>query len=178
MVKLTCRLSIEIPISLPLLSSSKTPLVTSAFKPLMNGTNLEATFTILPSPSPPPQRIPFELSLNSSSIRNSITDLKISVGLCRHTWTKGIETSLGSPEGHDFPGIIVGSLSPGVSRPQPGNIGIREDGKGMVVEGEYEIGEGAKSARGCGLRISVSTFNEYLAFGICAFSALSDYQKK
>ena len=26
----------------------------------------------------------------------------------------------------------------------------------MVVEGEYEIGEGMKSARGCGLRVSVS----------------------
>jgi len=52
-------------------------------------------------------------------------------------------------------------------------IELREDGKGMVVEGEYEIGEQMKSARGCGLRVSVSTFDEHLAFGICAFASLS-----
>ena len=150
------RLSIELPISLSPPSSSKSPLVTTASKPLTNGTNLEAKFTVLPSPSTPPQRIPFQLYLNSPSIPSSPTDLKISVGLCRHTWTKGIDTSLGSPEGHDFPGIIVGSLTPGISRPQPGSIEIRDDGKGLVVEGEYEIEEGMTSVRGCGLRVNVS----------------------
>jgi hypothetical protein len=150
--------------SLPPPSSSKSPLVSTATKPLLDGTNLEATFTIFPSPTPTSQKIPFHLHLNSPSIPLSATDLKISVGLCRHTWTKGIDTSLGSPEGHDFPGIIVGSLSPGVSRPQPGIIEFKDDGKGMTVEGEYEIGEGMRSARGCGLRISVSTFILYLVF--------------
>jgi hypothetical protein len=140
--KLIGRLSIEIPISLPPPSSSKSPLTTSATKPLLEGTNLEATLTIFPSPIQTSQRIPFHLSLNSPSIPLSATDLKISVGLCRQTWTKGIDTSLGSPEGHDFPGIIVGSLSPGVSRPQPGSVGFKDNGKGMVVEGESEIGEG------------------------------------
>jgi len=161
------RLSIEIPISLSPPSASKSPLVTTASKPLTNGTNLEATFTIFPATSPPPQRIPFQLSLNSPSIPSSPTDVKISVGLCRHTWTKGIDTSLGSPEGHDFPGIIVGSLTPGISRPQPGSIEIRDDGKGLVVEGEYEIGEGMTSVRGCGLRVSVSSLLDH--FGSVMF---------
>jgi len=39
---------------------------------------------------------------------------------------------------------------------------MRQDGKGLVVEGEYEIGEGMKSARGCGLRISVSPHSSLL----------------
>jgi hypothetical protein len=131
----------------------------------LDGTNLEATLTIFPSPTPTSQRIPFHLSLNSLCLSSTNqSDLKVSIGLCRHTWTKGINTSLGSPEGHDFPGIIVGSLSPGVSRPQPGSIEFKDDGKGLVVEGEYEIGEGMRSARGCGLRISVSTSIHLLAF--------------
>jgi hypothetical protein len=86
------------------------------------------------------------------------------VGLCKHTWTKGIETSLGSPKGHDFPGIIVSPLSllPSPSsggRPrEPGYIRLGERGeKGeLVVEGEYEVGEDMKTVRGCGLRLSVS----------------------
>lgn len=90
-------------------------------------------------------------------------DLKVSVGLCKHTWTKGIDTSLGSPKGHDFPGIMVGSLSlspsstSGSRPPQPGYIQHGQGEKGeMVVEGEYEVGEDMKTARGCGLRLSVS----------------------
>jgi len=82
------------------------------------------------------------------------------VGLCKHTWTKGIDTSLGDPGGHDFPGIIVGSLKPDDSRPGggPGRIGIvNDEGEGgMVVQGEYEVEEDMFTARGCGLRLSVS----------------------
>jgi hypothetical protein len=84
------------------------------------------------------------------------------VGLCKHTWTKGIDTSLGSPKGHDFPGIMVGSLSlssGGSGRsPEPGYIRLADkvEKGGMVVEGEYEVGEDMKTVRGCGLRLSVS----------------------
>lgn len=150
---LMCRLAIEIPITLSRPSPRKSPLTSDASKSLSNGT-LHAEFAILPSPSSsPPQRIPFTLSLNPSS-PISQADWKISVGLCRHTWTKGIDTSLGSPEGHDFPGIIVGSLGPG--RPGPGTIDLRDGEKGWIVEGIYEVGEGSSSVRGCGLRVSVS----------------------
>jgi hypothetical protein len=83
--------------------------------------------------------------------------LKISIGLCKHTWTKGIDTSLGSKEGHEYPGIMVGILS--LDRPVgPGRITVqRQSGKEeMVVAGEYEVGEGMKSVKGCGLRVGVS----------------------
>jgi hypothetical protein len=140
-------------------------LTTTISKPLSNGGDLEATLSISPSPSySDPQRIPFHLYLRTPFIEVSEQNLKISVGLCKHTWTKGIDTSLGSPRGHDFPGIMVGSLSlspshGGGDRPhEPGYIRLGERGeKGeMVVEGEYELGDDMKTVRGCGLRLSVS----------------------
>jgi hypothetical protein len=36
---------------------------------------------------------------------------------------------------------------------------MREDGKGLIVEGEYETGADVRTVRGCGLRLSVSPRN-------------------
>lgn len=126
--------------------------------------SLQATFLIFPSSSSDPRRIPFRLTLSTSPhpglLDLSDQTLKVSVGLCKHTWTKGIDTSLGDPGGHDFPGIIVGSLKPDDTRPGggPGTIRVLDgDGKGeLVVEGEYEMEEDMFTARGCGLRLNVS----------------------
>jgi hypothetical protein len=120
---------------------------------------LKATFTIYPTPpsSSSSNVIPFRLVIPEQS--ESFPSLKISIGLCKHTWTKGIDTSLGSKEGHEYPGIMVGILS--LDRPSgPGRITVqRQSGKEeMVVEGEYEVGEGMKSVKGCGLRVGVSLF--------------------
>lgn len=130
--------------------------------------HLETTLTIYPTNPSTPSRIPFRIHLQSEFLDPTANDesLYISLGLCKHTWTKGISTSVGSEEGHDFPGIIVGSLK--LDRPDPkrgvievGNArGDREKGAGggeLVVEGEYQVEEDEVTAQGCGIRLSVSS---------------------
>jgi hypothetical protein len=171
------RLSIEIPVSLTPQQSRKAPLVTSDSKDLSYDSSssstpprLELNLSVFPSSAGTPLRIPFRLTLTSvphpELLDLSDPTLKISVGLCKHTWTKGIDTSLGSKEGHDFPGIMIGSLKVDDNRPEggPGSIRVLDDGKGkgdVVVEGEYEVEEDMSSARGCGLRLSVSVASEH-----------------
>lgn len=93
-------------------------------------------------------------------------DPKISLGLCKHTWTKGLHTSVGSDKGHDFPGIMVGSLKLDDTRPDigrgymelaHGNASANGSG-GVVIEGEFQVEEDEITALGCGLRLSVGHF--------------------
>lgn len=61
---------------------------------------------------------------------------------------------------------MVGSLKVDDNRPEggPGFIRVTDNGKDegdVVVEGEYEVEEDMSSARGCGLRLSVSVVSEH-----------------
>ena len=178
----------ELPVSLPPPPSSKSPLVSSGSKPLIYKSStttsvpeLATTLTIYPSLPASPRRIPYRINLESpllppssppdptsSSVDSSKPSgrgsndgpIVVSLGLCKHTWTKGIHTSLGDKEGHDFPGIMVGSVRVNDQRPDAGRGFMRlqegaREGE-MVCEGEFEVAEGEVTASGCGLRLNVS----------------------
>lgn len=160
------------PVSLPPPASSKTPLIATQSKPLKGGEGeLETTLVVLPCPPGSSRRIPYQIHLRTSgsgaplAIDGANDSLKVSLELCKHTWTKGIKTSLGSPNGHDFPGIMEGSLKLDDQRPGPsrGTMHMRQEARGgekgdggLLVEGEYEVEDGLVTALGCGIRLSVS----------------------
>lgn len=151
--------------SLPSPGPSKSPLTSSQSKALKykaaEGVDqassslpeLETTLTVLPGSR---DRLPFRVHLCSPLI--PIDDsLHLSVGLCKHTWTKGIHTSLGSDKGHDFPGIMVGSIKLGSPDSERGVMEVTSrDQDGWVVDGEYRVEEGSVTALGCAIRLSVS----------------------
>lgn len=153
-----CRLAIEIPVSLPPPSPSKSTLITSETKALKYKSvegeaqtpQLELTLTVLPGSS---HRIPFRVELASPLLDDT---LQMSVGLCKHTWTKGIHTSVGSDKGHDFPGIMVGSVKLDKTSERGTMDVVSKSKEGWVVEGEYVVEEDSVTASGCAIRLSVS----------------------